>query len=259
MGKDNAPIFDEGRREFFTKVAMASLACYMPISLGGCGSDDALFVGTGKAPFKVWEEMLQAVMSSPDYLPGEAERLIESKDPKAMYEFVKNQIILIPSRAHSLRGMDKEMRWGIDGVLQCGMATPREKVELLKSMLDKAGIKAKVVTERTNFTREEAQSFFLRAVDFEFLPKVSKKQLRRWKKEMGATTNTLTSELVNDYREEASKISEKALEALTIEDKWGRAFDFRWANYTSPAVEFDTPEGPKYAHLFDPSVPYGSL
>ena len=259
MGKDNKLRYDEGRREFFTKIAMASLACYIPISLGGCASDDTLFVGSGKAPFKVWEEMLQAVMTSPDYLPGEAERLIASKDPKAMYEFVKNQVILIPNRTHSLSKMHQEMRWGIEGVLQCGMATPREKVELLKMMLSKAGFNARIVTERTNFTIEEVRAFFLRPTRLEFAPKVSKKQLRNWKNEMGTVTKGDLPDLVTDFRDEASKISEKALEALQLEDEWGRAFDFRWGNYSSPAVEFETPEGLKYAHLFDPTVPYGSL
>ncbi len=53
------------RREFFVKIAIASIATTLPaLALSGC-KDEIAYQGTGVAPFKVWEEMLQALKNQP--------------------------------------------------------------------------------------------------------------------------------------------------------------------------------------------------
>ena len=111
------------RRDFFIKMALAGVATTLPPMVLSSCADEIKFKGTGKAPFKVWEEMLQAIKTSPDYLPQRVEDLIALKDPEAMYNFVKNQIVLIPTTANAISYYDlgNGMKWGLEGVLRCGM------------------------------------------------------------------------------------------------------------------------------------------
>ncbi len=249
-----------GRRDFFTKIALASVACYLPTSLISCKDDGAIFTGTGKAPFKVWEEMLEVVMTSPDYLPGRMERLIASKDLSAMYHFVKDEITLIPTTRKGLSGMGTKFKWGLAGVLRCGMATPREKAELLNYMYAEAGITSKVVFERTSIKKEEVPAIFFRPTKTEFSPTISKKQLKNWKKEMGLSVEkNLKISSVVDFREEAKQISDQIFRALTIDESQATSFDYRWDNYRTPSVVFTEAGVEKYAHLFDPNTPFGQL
>lgn len=174
-------IKDQSRRDFLTTVILGgSAAAFLPF-LSSC-NDSEEYSGNGKAPFKIWEEMLQAIMTSSDYLPGRMEQLIASKDVEAMYSFVKDEIVLIPNKSHSLSQMEIALKWGIPGVLRCGMATPREKAELLNEMYQKAGVESKVVFERTGIKPEEVPSFFYRPVTRDFNPKISKSQFSAWKK-----------------------------------------------------------------------------
>ena len=186
MKPDSTDIQDKSRRDFFIKIALASLATTVPPFLLSSCKEKINYSGTGKIPFKIWEEMLQAIKTSPDYLPQRVEDLIASKDPKAMYDFVKNEIILMPTikNAISYYDLGNGIKWGIEGVLRCGMATPREKVELLNQMYQKAGIESKVVYEYTAIKAEDVPAFFYRPFQREFKPKISKSQYKQWQKEI---------------------------------------------------------------------------
>ena len=72
-------ISDQSRRDFLTTFVLGSTALALPPLLSGC-NDSEKYSGKGKVPFKVWEEMLQAIMTSSDYLPGRMEELIAAKD-----------------------------------------------------------------------------------------------------------------------------------------------------------------------------------
>lgn len=248
------------RRDFLSTLAIAGAASFLPFYLTGCSKNSAEYTGTGKVPFKVWEEMLQAIMTSPDYLPGRMEQLIAGKDPEAMYHFVKDEIVLIPPKSHRLTGLGTSFRWGIPGVLRCGMATPREKAELLNVMYQKAGIESKVVFERTNIKPEEVPAFFYRPVIRNFDPEISKSQFKSWEKEMGYSEEVKSrGDIQKDYTGEANALGDKILKEIDYFDKYAKSFDFRWDNYQTPTVEFIQEEKTKYAHLFDPEIPFGSL
>ena len=260
MNASSETIKDPSRRDFFTKIALASVACQMPLYLASCNDKSTDFVGSGRAPFKVWEEMVQAIMISPDYLPGRMERLIAAGDLEAMYDFVKNELTLIPPQENSMRGMGSQFKWGLDGVLRCGLATPREKAELLHFMFTEAGIKSKVMYERTAIKEEVVASFFFRPINRDFAPKISNKALRRWKDEMNIEGVATEQPIWKDYATESAELAQNLLENIQMEERHMKPFDFRWDNYRTPTVVFSEGEGEeRYAHLFDPHVAFGNL
>ncbi len=248
------------RRDFFIKMALAGVASTLPpLVLSSC-EEELKYQGTGKAPFKVWEEMLQAIKTSPDYLPQRVEDLIALKDPEAMYNFVKNKIVLMPVEAKYISYYDLGcgMKWGLEGVLRCGMATPREKVELLHQMFQKAGIESKVVYEYTAIKEEEVPSFFYRPIDREFNPEISKSQIKSWTKAMGDPEEEVQlQELIIDYTKDAKDLAGIILETLPNIDDFGAKFSFKWANAETPTLEFKHNNKTQHAHLFDPKTPFG--
>jgi len=253
-------IQDQGRRDFFIKIALASLATTVPPFLLSSCKEKIKYLGTGKVPFKVWEEMLQAIKTSPDFLPQRVEDLIANKDPKAMYDFVKNEIILIPTtkNAISYNDLGNGTKWGIEGVLRCGMATPREKVELLNQMYQKSGIESKVVYESTAIKADDVPAFFYRPFQREFKPKISKSQYKKWQNEMsGVDELDNDKKIVVDYTQEAKILSDKIIKTLPNIDDFGSKFNFKWDNYNTPTLEFTHNEKTQYAHLFDPKTPFG--
>lgn len=252
-------IKDPSRRDFFTKIALAGVACQLPLYLTSCGDEGSPFVGSGRAPFKVWEEMIQAIMTSPDYLPGRMERLIGAGDLKAMYQFVKDELVLIPPQENSIRGMGKQFKWGLDGVLRCGLATPREKAELLHFMFTEAGISSKVMYEKTSIDESDVPSFFFRPMEREFAPSISKKQLRQWRDEMNVVDDPPLQPVHKDYVADSNELSQKLLDSLDIEERQIKSFDFRWDNHRTPTVVFSEEGTEKYAHLFDPKTEFGTL
>jgi len=150
------------RREFMQQIALCYMAANLPLSFLGCQSDDNMFVGSGKVPYKIWEEMLMALQTCPDYLEGRMKSLVASKDAQAMFNFVRDEIYLMPANSKSIGYIGTQFKWGIKGALRYGMATPREKAELLHQMFAEAGIPSKVVFERTNIQPEEAMTFFFK-------------------------------------------------------------------------------------------------
>jgi hypothetical protein len=249
-------IDDQSRRDFIATLAIAGSALTFAPLISAC--DDNQNAGQGMVPFKIWEEMVAALQTSPDFLNGTMEKLIAAKDPEAMYHFIKNEIILIPNNKFHLSRMDTALNWGIKGVLRCGMATPREKAELLNHMYQNAGIESKVVYERTNIKSDEVPGFFFRPVTRAFNPVISTQQLKAWKKAMGISKSIENIEISKDYREEAEGLSKRVLESIDQKYRYAKQFDFRWGNNT-PTVEFTHGGEKKYAHLFDPKVPFGLL
>lgn len=252
-------LVDSGRRDFLSIVALTGASSFLPFLFNACSKTEQ-FTGTGKAPFKVWEEMLQAIMTSSDYLPGRMKKLVASNNTEAMYNFVKDEIILTPPESHRLTGMGTKTKWGIPSVLRSGMATPREKAELLHAMYQKAGIESKIVFERTNIKPEQVPAFFYRPITRNFDPIISKSQFQSWENEMGAPKESMNKkDIQKDYSIEANALGERILNNINSIEKYAQEFDFRWDNYHTPTVEFIEEGATKYAHLFDPDIAFGKL
>lgn len=247
------------RRKFMQQLALCYVAAHIPLSFLGCKDDDPNFVGTGKPPYKVWEEMLMALQTCPDYLEGRMKILINSKDTEAMFNFVRDEIYLMPTSDSTLRAIGPQYKWGIKGALRYGMATPREKAELLNQMLTEAGFVSKVMYERTNILPEEAMSFFFRPIERNYNLQVSKKQWKRWKEELNLTTDQISKFPVFDPNfSKANALADNLWDLIPDKEKLRiPSFDFRWDNYRTPTVEFESNGEKQYAHLFDPKIPFG--
>lgn len=260
MGKRSG-LKNQGRRDFFTKIVMASLASGLPPMVLGCG-DGSEYKGTGLAPYKVWEELLYYLQTSPDYLEGRMKMLIQEGDPEAMFNFVRDEIYLIPQYTKSI-GYGDGFKWGLQYALRSGMATMREKAELLHQMYLSAGIPSSIKNERTDISPEEAQTFFFRPKERIFAPEVSRRTLRRWIKEMELSDLDYVQALINkedNQEKEALNLAERIWSTLELPaDYYVRMFDFRWPNYSTPTVEFEWENQTRHAHLFDTKVPFGEL
>lgn len=258
--KESRPTGGTNRREFIQQMALCFIAAQLPLTFFGCKSEEEGFVGSGKPPYKVWEEMLMALKTSPDHLEGRMKILIDTKDPEAMFHFVRDDIYLIPPKSTSMTGMGKIMRYGKKGVLRYGFATPREKAELLHKMYRDAGITSKIVYERTDIKPESVPAFFFRPKDRKLEPKVNQKMIDRWEKELKTDVDETKLIQIDDSEKESQKLAEQLWNLLPEKDQLKPfKFDFRWDNYRTPSLVFTSGQDTKYAHLFDPTVPFGDL
>ncbi|MFC0264102.1 hypothetical protein [Fontibacter flavus] len=250
---------ENSRRDFLKQLALMGFFSGISTLLPSC-SNAIEANGKSEDVFGVWEEMLQAIQQSPDYLPKRIENLIAGKDPEAMFNFVRDEINLVPPSASSLRGMGTAIRYGINGVLRDGFATPREKAELLNQMFQQAGITSKVVFERTDFKTEEVPSLFFRPVERKAEPAISETQYKNWEKVLNGNLPKQELSFVDENGKESKDLADKLWELLPEKEKIRyQNFDFRWDNYRTPAVSFEWNGETKYAHLFDPTVPFGQL
>ncbi|TDU40409.1 hypothetical protein BXY82_2456 [Gelidibacter sediminis] len=247
------------RRDFITKIALGSIALSLPAAALSCASDPE-FEGAGKVPYKVWEELLHYLKTSPDHLQGQMEVLILEADPEKMFDFVKNQLLLIPTEISKI-GKSNALKWGWKYALRSGMATVQEKAELLTYMYQKAGFNARIVHEHTKIKPEETIKFFLRDINRPFEPKISEKQMNRWADELGYSGYTeFNGKGVDNDSNLAHQLGEKIWNDLNLPSNYNyRTFDFRWDNTSTPTVELKHEGKIFYAHLCDPDVPFGSL
>jgi len=141
------------RREFIGLVGVGSAGLsFSPLLLSSCESNDP------SVPFGVWKEMIAALEQSPDHLLGRKKALVAAKDPKAMVEFVRDSLQMIPEIGQFLHQANRMSMYGTEVALRCGLATPREKAEILKNMLTEAGFEARVVLEATEITEEDVKN-----------------------------------------------------------------------------------------------------
>lgn len=250
---------ENSRRDFLKQMAFMGLLSGISPFLPSC-SKGLETNGEAVDVFGVWEEMLRAIQTSSDYLPQRRIGLIAKKDPEAMFNFVRDEINLVPPSSNSLRGIGTALRYGVNGVLRDGFATPREKAELLHEMFQEAGITSKVVFERTDFKIEEVPKLFFRPIERKVNPEISDANYRNWQKTLNGNVIDQPLSYVDDNGLESKALADKLWDLLPEKEKIRyQKFDFRWDNYRTPSVSFEWEGETKYAHLFDPSVPYGHL
>lgn len=100
----------------------------------------------GDIPFGIWRELRDSVRASAGSLRHEAERLVAKKDAAAIYAFVHERFAARPVLGtNEGREPRTHVAWGRRGLLRSGSGSPRDKVELLRSLLSEAGFSASVV------------------------------------------------------------------------------------------------------------------
>lgn len=118
--------------------------------LAACTGDDALPPPTGGVTPAPTEDPLlllrDAVRASPDHLSARAAEAVATGDAEAIVTLVRDGVSVLPHRIPGAAETDR--RWGPAAVLRCGAGTPRDRMELLATLLTAAGAEATVVGAR---------------------------------------------------------------------------------------------------------------
>ena len=243
------------RREFIELVGVGSAGLsFSPLLLSSCESNDP------SMPFGVWKEMIAALEQSPDHLLGRKKALVAAKDPKAMVEFVRDSLQMIPEIGQFLHQANRMSMYGTEVALRCGLATPREKAEILKDMLTEAGFEARVVLEATEITEEDVKNIVFRTNRAEFAPPISKKQLKKWKKLLGANNGSGSAHEISELDEKCTSLADNLISQLTDKNVSSiKPNSFRFHKNEVPSVVYVQGGVEHYAHVFDPEVAVGQL
>jgi hypothetical protein len=134
------------RRDFIQTIGLLTMG--LPLStFTSCNSFKKVM-----DPFEALLLLQEAVRKSSDYLPTRKKEVVESKDPKLIFAFVRDVIQTYPFavplniRYEASAGIRTyNYRWGDKGCLRYGAGTSYEKAHLLKSLLEEAGFKASLL------------------------------------------------------------------------------------------------------------------
>lgn len=254
--------FDVSRREFFQQLALGGAGLYLFPTLYSCNNNKypPIKSGTGKPPFSVWEEMIHALKKSPDNLIARRDALVAAKNAKAMTEFIRDDLQVLPYYRTYFRHLNSHTHYGKKIALRCGLATPREKAEILKDMLIDAGFEAKVVLERTEITEDAVKDILFTSTQAEFNPPVNPKKYKEWAEKLGVPQTEGLFETIEDASSQGETLANSLLNK--IDDAYKNkdsVLKYHFGKSGVPSVVFKEDGQEKYAHVFDPAVPFGSL
>lgn len=179
------------------------------------------------APFGLWQALRNAVRSSPDHLTAEADRVVATRDAKAIFEFVRDKIAIYPPDTRAFaKGAEYAVRWGSRGVLRGGAGTPRERADLLAELYTRAGFSAKVVAGSSALTRDQVRAALLRSIERDFLPGLSAATLAAWRRQSGLEPTPAPSTITSDVlARQADAIARPLLSQLPTAVTLPAAFD----------------------------------
>jgi len=228
-------------------------------------------------PFSIWAEQRDAIRTSPDHLPARAERLAEDGDPEAIFEFVRDEIATVPTTVGGTgvepdHDLDEWGRWGSRGALRSGTGTPRDKADLLASLLRDAGYETAVRSyvfdqAEQGLDADGVRDHYLRSVENEYAPDVDDATLEDWAERAEGIDPSAALEAPDDDHGDAQDLAGDLREVLPDDpadaDGGPDAFDWRWdVDYRrsgrTPVVEFDDDGEARYGNLFG-DVPFGEL
>lgn len=243
------------RRRFLGLLGISAAA----LQLGCDGRDNAGARATGAAddpPFSVWRQIRDAVRTSPDHLSARAARLVEARDAQAIFAFVRDEIVTYPTRAEGIGNRSGNavamMRWGVRGTLRCGAGTPREKAELLATLLRAVGFEAEVMSGRVDPAIDPRPILF-RPVTRAFAPQISREQVDGWLRDMGAGSPRPLPVLDENARV-SGPLGDRILAALPA-DAVAPPFDFSLTRVPLVRVVIDGAE--QYANPLVPDAAFG--
>ena len=248
-------VHDAARRDFFKQLVLGGSGLLLAPYLFQSCQDEPL----GRPPFAIWEDMIKMLEQSPDHFMGRRKKLVASKDPKEMTDFVRESFQILPWQSDFLHHAPYGTIYGKQMALRCGLATPREKAEILKDMLVEAGFEAKVVLEQTEITLDEAKAIVYQKYSPDFDPPISKKKMRQWQKALGVVEGEKSVTVIPDFIANSEALANDLLSK--IDKKYIRdvSVNFRFNKASVPSVVFYEEGVEKYAHIFDPKVPSGEL
>ncbi len=149
------------------------------VACGGGPGDDPV---EGASFFDTWREVRDRLRQSPDHRTARADALVAAGDAEAIFAFVRDEISAIPSqRVDSYVPPQLRTYFGPRGTLRGGMGTPRDKVELLKWLLERAGYPAAVKIARPDAEHRDPTLLYRPAASSAFAPPITEADLARWK------------------------------------------------------------------------------
>jgi hypothetical protein len=157
---------------------------------GGSGGNAGSGGGAGDAgvaddvPFGVWRQVRDAIRQSPDHLIAQADRVVATKDPKAIFEFVRDRFATLPAALTNLGPANRRL-WGVRGTLRSGTGTLRDKAELLAELYRRAGFSAAVEEVAITYDAGFVRKVLVREVARAFEPTATPEQAARWLELLG--------------------------------------------------------------------------
>jgi hypothetical protein len=241
------------RREFL-KLCTLALGAAAIGPLAYCGR--AARPADAHLPFTVWEEIREALRTSPDHLVARAGRLVAEADPASLFHFVRDQVATYPTSGGGIDGR-RGVRWGTRGTLRGGAGTPREKAELLAELYRRAGLTAEVLEAPLPMPPEAVRGLLLRAPQRSFAPEISGRQLSTWRARLELPRAPEVRPLLIDEGGVASReLASRIERALPAQRPRPRDFDWRWQGAV-PVVRVQHGDTTSYANLFSPGTPFG--
>ncbi len=279
VGDGGLPV---SRRSVLIGGGVAALGAGMGgLYLGGFLDEAGTEEKPGRLPFSVWEQMREGFRASPDHLPGTADELVEAGDPQALFEFVRDDIVTQPARIKHNGKFRTGVNGGARGALRSGMGTPRDKTELLASLLERAGYVAEVVSYERPLSVERLKELYVGWPDHEFDPGFDQEQLTAWREKLDLPAESDGSVAVVDESGEQSTALADAIRSGLPDGETPASRNFEWNRGASgiPVVKFwpapdggndETPAGTatatpsdsadiRYADLFHADESFGSL
>ncbi|WP_255171371.1 hypothetical protein [Natrononativus amylolyticus] len=213
-------------------------------------------------PFSVWEELRGTLRTSPDHLPGRADALVEAGDLEALFEFVRDEIVTVPTSTDGTRDVETGTRWGVRGTLRSGAGTPRDKAELLAALYRRAGYEATVMAADDGLSEAAVRDHYTRTIDRVFDPDIDEATLEDWLDRLGHDgTEEGAFTVVDDDGAESRAVADRVRDALpdpTESRRGPNAFAWEWGSrgQHTPVVELSVRGRPRYANPFA-DVPFG--
>jgi hypothetical protein len=137
-------------------------------------------------PFGLWSQIRDAMRGSPDHLPAAAEAAVAAKDGARLAAIVRDQMVtMLPVGAFI--DVQTWVRCGALAALRCGVATPREKADLLALLLVRAGYEATVVSGKLLDVSAAQAAILGQRVTPSFAPAVDAATVEEWRKAIGAS------------------------------------------------------------------------
>lgn len=257
---------EASRREFLKSLALVGGGMCIPAFLLSCAKDEDKkeILDATKIPenrFDMWRELLKALKASPDHYLARREALVAAKDPKAMTEFVRDHIQLLPFQKTFLYNLGTAGIYGAKSALRCGMGSAFEKAQILKEMLEDAGFSAAIIHETVELSEEELKSIVFRNYRPEFAPAIDENTVKKMRKKMKGAEEKGEVASMDSLSDRANKLGENLFDFLKDErfnNNIGNSFNIN--SRQIPTVVYKNEEDEdQFAHVFDPSVPFGEL
>lgn len=131
--------------------------------------------------FAAWREAREAMRLSPDHLPARAEALVAEGDAEALFAFVRDQVQVYPPSTDGFAEAIRARRWGSRATLRGGAGTPREKVELLAGLLQRAGFEVRRLWGEADPAKIDGRALLLGAEAPAFAPAIDDDAATRWR------------------------------------------------------------------------------